>query len=105
MLIKEKNLKELVIKQVNKIPSGMVANYGLIGESIGVSGRTVGFVLSSMKQESWDALPWWRVVAKTGLIPTLKLGPKGMLQLELLKEEGHTLENNQIMHNKFVTEL
>jgi methylated-DNA-protein-cysteine methyltransferase related protein len=82
------NLKSQIIEIVNLIPVGKVMNFGMIGDMIGVSGQVVGFMLSGMPQSEWGALPWHRVVAKNGYISSLKLGTKGLLQKQLLINEG-----------------
>ena len=90
-------IKAQIIEIVNKIPKGKVMYFGQVGKLIvnqgqdnfvGVSGQVVGFVLSGMPQEEWKLLPWQRVVAKDGFISSLKLGAKGLIQKQLLIDEG-----------------
>jgi alkylated DNA nucleotide flippase Atl1 len=112
------SVKSQIIEIVNRIPCGKVMYFGQIGKLIinknqtnndkensiahtqglseglgytsftGVSGQVVGFVLSGIPQEEWSLLPWHRVVAKDGYISSLKLGSKGLIQKQLLLEEG-----------------
>jgi methylated-DNA-protein-cysteine methyltransferase related protein len=90
------NTKTKVIELVNIIPAGKVTNYGTIGVLLGISGQMVGWILSGMKQEEWELCPWYRVVAKDGSISALKLGPKGMIQKQLLLDEGYTMQDDKV---------
>lgn len=104
------SIKEQIIKIVNKIPPGKVMYFGQIGKLIvnknqeqnlidiyaGVSGQVVGFVLSGMPADQWDLLPWYRVVAKDGFISSLKLGAKGLIQKQLLLDEGVTIVEDKV---------
>jgi alkylated DNA nucleotide flippase Atl1 len=113
-----KSIKAQIIEIVNKIPHGKVMYFGQIGKLIvnqkqmemnqkpnkeqineqftGVSGQVVGFMLSGMPQEQWQLLPWHRVVAKDGYISSLKLGAKGLIQKQLLLEEGVTIVDDRV---------
>lgn len=83
----ESNINRL-IEAVNMIPCGRVTSYGQVGCYIGLSGFSVGRILSSIPEKNWDKLAWQRVVNKIGFISSLKLGEKGMLQIHLLNSEG-----------------
>jgi methylated-DNA-protein-cysteine methyltransferase related protein len=89
-------IKDKIYKIVKQIPEGKVAYYGQIGQMVGVPAQVVGWILSGMKEEEYKLIPWERVVAKTGEIPTVKLGFKGELQIQLLIEQGFDLSNGQI---------
>jgi methylated-DNA-protein-cysteine methyltransferase-like protein len=89
-------LKQEVFRIVKKIPQGKVANFGLIAEVVGSGARTVGWIMSGMTKEEWSVIPWHRVVAKNGFISSLKLGEKGMLQKELLIQEGYDLIGDRV---------
>ncbi len=93
-------IKDKIFKIVKQIPEGKVAYYGQIGEIVGVSAQVVGWILSGMKETEYDQIPWERVVAKTGAIPTVKLGFKGELQKKLLTEQGFDLSTGQIEMEK-----
>jgi alkylated DNA nucleotide flippase Atl1 len=120
------SVKAQIIEIVNKIPCGKVMYFGQIGKFIinknetnnnkttlvaptkglseglgyssfaGVSGQVVGFVLSGMPQSQWNLLPWHRVVAKDGYISSLKLGAKGLVQKQLLLDEGVSIIEDRV---------
>ncbi|MBS1705964.1 MAG: MGMT family protein [Armatimonadetes bacterium] len=78
-----------LIEQVNKIPRGRVASYGMVGRSLRnpVSGLVVGRWMASL--EDGDALPWWRVIGADGRLPIEKRGPHAaQIQRDRLEEEG-----------------
>jgi len=81
-------LKSKIIKTVNQIPKGKVASFSWVANQVKSHPRAVGFVLSSLNESEWHLLPWHRVVAKNGFVSSLKMGEKGMLQIQLLLEEG-----------------
>jgi methylated-DNA-protein-cysteine methyltransferase related protein len=97
----ESQLKPQIIELVNQIPQGKVVNYGAIGDLVGVSGQIVGWMLSGMPESEWSQLPWWRVIAKTGEISSLKLGMKGNRQIQLLEEEGVEVQNGVVDMAKY----
>jgi methylated-DNA-protein-cysteine methyltransferase related protein len=104
------SIKAQIIEIVNKIPCGKVMYFGQIGKLIvnknqevslvnafaGVSGQAVGFALSGMPQSQWNLLPWHRVVAKDGYISSLKLGAKGLVQKQLLLDEGVSIIEDRV---------
>jgi alkylated DNA nucleotide flippase Atl1 len=104
------SIKAQIIEIVNQIPYGKVMYFGQIGKQIvnkkqeedlvlsfmGVSGQVVGFVLSGMAQEEWKLLPWHRVVAKDGFISSLKLEAKGLIQKQLLLDEGVLIVEDRV---------
>ncbi len=103
------SIKEQIIKIVNQIPFGKVMYFGQVGSQIvnknynfheqpykGVSGQVVGFILSGMPSSQWYLLPWHRVVAKNGFISSLKLGAKGLIQKQLLLDEGVIITDNNV---------
>jgi alkylated DNA nucleotide flippase Atl1 len=128
------SVKAQIIEIVNKIPVGKVMYFGQIGKLIlnksqmnndkcdlispahwlsnelryssfaGVSGQVVGFVLSGMPQEEWSLLPWYRVVAKDGYISSLKLGAKGLIQKQLLLDEGVFITEDHVDMHKHLFE-
>jgi methylated-DNA-protein-cysteine methyltransferase-like protein len=99
------NIAEKIIQAVNQIPYGKVSSFGEVGKSIGVSGFIVGRILTSMSQDDWHKLPWQRVVNKSGYVSSLKLGYKGLLQIELLKKEGIIVVDGIVNMGKFAFEF
>lgn len=56
---------ERVLRTVEAIPPGRVANYGQVGAVAGAGARLVGRIMST-----WGSgVPWWRVVAADGRLP------------------------------------
>ena len=104
---KKISIKDIIIKEVNKIPKGRVTNFGHIASSlkenygIFVTAQMVGWTLSGMKESEWSLCPWQRVVARDGYISSLKLGVKGMVQKELLKNEGVEILNDTVDMAKY----
>jgi methylated-DNA-protein-cysteine methyltransferase related protein len=99
------NLKIKVFELVNKIPKQKVAFFGLIANILGSDARTIGWILSGMKKEEWEQIPWYRVVAKNGFISSLKLGEKGLIQKEILKNEGYEIIDDKINMQKHCLSL
>jgi methylated-DNA-protein-cysteine methyltransferase-like protein len=83
----EKSLRERVLYWVAQIPPGRVATYGQIAALAGHprAPRQVGMILHGLKDAS--ALPWFRVLNRSGGISTWRLG-FGELQQRLLEAEG-----------------
>jgi len=99
-------LKLKIFEIVNRIPVGKVAFYGQIAtvstqEGLPVRAQVVGWILSGMKMSEFDECPWWRVVAKNGFVASLKLGAKGILQLEMLGRENIEIEKDVVNMKDF----
>lgn len=90
--------KEQVIKIVKLVPEGKITSYGRIANITGLSPRVVGFMLSSLsvKEAAEQEIPWHRVVDRNGFISSSKLGEKGLLQAEMLRNEGLEIKDYQI---------
>ena len=103
-------LKLKIFEIVNRIPFGRVAFYGQIAavctqEDFPVRAQVVGWILSGMKSCEFDDCYWWRVVAKNGFVASLKLGPKGILQIEMLKGEKVEILEDFVNMNEFAVSL
>lgn len=83
------SLKLSIFELVKKIPDGKVIYFGQIAKLVGTTPRVVGYVMSGMNKEEMNEIPWYRVVAKNGFISSLKLGGKGMLQKQILLDQGY----------------
>ncbi len=90
--------KAKVLNIVKDIEEGQVMTYGDVGNMTGINPRLVGWILSGLTEEEQQTYPWQRVVAKGGLISSLKLGARGLLQVELLKKEGFKIEDGRILN-------
>lgn len=90
--------KDKVFLLVKQIPRGKISSFGRIGDRTGINPRVVGFILSGMKRDEMNEIPWHRVVNRDGFISSIKLGDKGRLQEELLKAEGVAVKDFQIIN-------
>ena len=80
------NKKQRIWRLVREIPEGRVMSYGGIArvlETEGITARVVGWAMS----ESPEDVPWWRVVASSGLCSVDK-GAKVPRQQRKLEAEG-----------------
>ncbi len=89
-------LKQKVFEVVKQIPKGKVTYFGEIAKVVDTNPRTVGWILSGMPESEWSLVPWQRVIAKNGFVSTLKLGYKGILQIQLLESEGVKVINDHV---------
>jgi methylated-DNA-protein-cysteine methyltransferase related protein len=94
-------IKPRLIELINMVPKGRLVSYGQLARLLGISAQMVGWTLSGMKQSEWSALPWQRVVAKDGAISALKLGQKGILQMDLLTQEGVEITDETVKMSKY----
>ena len=92
----ELTLKQKVLNCVKDVPVGKVIYFGWIAGVVESDARTVGWILSGMTEAEMTEVPWYRVVAKDGYISSLKLGPKGLLQKQLLESEGYDLIEDHV---------
>src|SRR5689334_16836017 len=84
-------LKARVLAVVAAIPDGRVTTYGIIARYLRATPRQVAFVMARLTPEESADLPWFRVVAASGVISTMKLGAVGRRQVARLREEGVTV--------------
>lgn len=90
--------KALIYSYVKKIPKGKIVAYGDVAAMVDMSPRTVGFILSGMNENEMGDVPWHRVVNRQGFISSSKLGPKGILQQQMLEAEGLEIKDFQIIN-------
>jgi methylated-DNA-protein-cysteine methyltransferase related protein len=88
--------KNKILEIVRRIPPGKVIYFGQIAELTGIHPRVAGWIMSGMTPQECEGLPWWRVVAKTGFVASLKLGYKGIAQKEMLEKEGYHLVGDHV---------
>jgi methylated-DNA-protein-cysteine methyltransferase-like protein len=81
-------LKARVLAVVGAIPEGRVTTYGAIGRHLRVTARQVAFILANLTAEESECLPWFRVVAASGVVSSTKLGAVGRRQIARLRAEG-----------------
>jgi methylated-DNA-protein-cysteine methyltransferase related protein len=94
--------KTLVFDLLTKIPNGRVTTYGHVGICTGVNPRVVGWILSGMTDDESEKYPWQRVVAKGGVISSLKLGIRGEAQIQLLSHEGVVCHDGVVVNYQSV---
>lgn len=91
------NNRQKVYEIVKLIPKGKIMSFSQIGKLIGLHPRTVGNILTTMKGEDLEKIPWHRVVNSKGYISAIKLGLKGQIQEKLLRREGLKIIDYQII--------
>ena len=96
----ESSLKLTIFKIVSQIPAAKVMYFGQIADLASTAARMVGFILTGLTEAEMKAIPWYRVIAKSGHISSLKLGTKGLLQKELLIKENYEIENDKVNMDK-----
>lgn len=80
---------------VRKIPSGMVASYGDVGQAL--ASPLSGFFVGRLMANSPDDVPWWRVVTKDGRLPVWKIDPRlEQIQAQRLAAEGVAIEDGVV---------
>ena len=97
-MITTPTIKSRVFEVVNQIPFGKLSTNSTVGKLTGINPRVVGWILTGMTESEMNKFAWQRVVAKNGIISTLKLGPRGLLHVQLLQKEGFTIRDNQILN-------
>lgn len=76
---------ESVYSYVRKLPAGKVVSYGMVGDAVGVTARTVGFALAGCPVE----VPWHRVVGADGYLRIARRSPLHFEEQKArLEEEG-----------------
>lgn len=89
---------EQVYAVVRQIPPGRVSSYGRIAAMLWAprAARAVGYALRNLRFRQQDPdyadVPWHRVVNRDGVIRVGTPGDDEPLQVELLREEGVTVE-------------
>lgn len=96
----QSSLKLGILQIVAQIPANKVMYFGQIADLVSTTARIVGFVLTGLTEEEMQKVPWYRVIAKSGYISSLKLGAKGILQKELLIKENYEIENDKVKMDK-----
>lgn len=80
---------------VRQVPKGCVASYGSLGKNLRnpVSGFLAGRWMAAISEDA----PWWRIVAKSGLLVIAKRDPElALRQRKVLQAEGIGFEGDQI---------
>ena len=86
---------------VRAIPAGKVVSYGAAGRMMANprTGRAVGRMMASCPTE----IPWWRVVAKSGLLPVGKRDPNlEIIQSDQLISEGVEVIGGRVLAEYFI---
>lgn len=85
------DMRTAFVRVIESLRRGEVVSYGEVAAKAGYPNRhrAVGQLLS----QSFDALPWWRVVYSSGSLPPCN----PTLQEELLTAEGVTLKRLRVI--------
>ena len=100
-VIEDAALFEQVYTLARSVPAGRVISYGALGARCEppISGYICGRI---MRTASDDSIPWWRVVAKSGVLPIIKRNPQlADEQRERLENEGVGFKDNRILMSEF----
>jgi len=82
-------------KVVRAIPYGRASTYGDVGRAM--KNPASGYMVGRWMTRCPPDVPWWRVVAKGGIIALSKRSPKlGMDQQSRLTEEGIKFEDGRV---------
>jgi methylated-DNA-protein-cysteine methyltransferase-like protein len=89
----EPRLYDLIYAIVRQVPRGKVATYGQIARIAGrCSAQMVGFALGALRsyrdRKDFEEVPWQRVINAKGKISPHGFGMGGLMQRQLLEEEG-----------------
>jgi methylated-DNA-protein-cysteine methyltransferase related protein len=69
------------------VPLGQVTTFKEVADWIAVPPRHVAYILATLSVEEEAQIPWFRIVADTGVVPT-RSNSFGIEQRDLLREEG-----------------
>ena len=93
------NLDELW-SVVRSIPKGKVASYGACGRAL--RNPATGWQVGRWMTQAEDDVPWWRVVAKSGNLPTYKRDVGlGIDQKQRLEREGVRFDGDLVSPDCF----
>lgn len=88
---------------VSAVPKGRVASYSGIGKAL--KNPTTGRIIGQYMKHYGHGLPWWRIVAKSGLIALAKSDPQGAAeQRARLINEGVEFNGDRIPARYFIDE-
>jgi methylated-DNA-protein-cysteine methyltransferase related protein len=86
-------IKADVLRIVQAIPAGKVLAFADIGRHLDVAPRHVAYILTMLPDAEKALIPWHRVVGESGALGKPKFDADGVSQAELLRAEGHVLED------------
>jgi methylated-DNA-protein-cysteine methyltransferase-like protein len=93
-------LRIQIYQLVRQIPPGKVTNYGSIGAAC--EPPISGYICGRLMRNTPEDVPWWRVVAKDGSLPTAKISPQaGREQRLLLENDGIEFERSGKVPQKY----
>lgn len=75
-------IKKEVLAIVEVIPAGRLCTYQAIGASLQVQPRHVAYILTTLKEDEGENVPWHRVVAAGGKISAPKLFDEQVARLQ-----------------------
>jgi methylated-DNA-protein-cysteine methyltransferase related protein len=89
-------IKADVMNIVAAIPHGRLCTFRSIGEHLDVMPRHVAYILTMLRDEEKNTLPWYRVVSDDGSLGATKFSVDGRSQAALLIDEGITASSKAI---------
>ena len=75
-------IRAQVLELTARVPYGRVTTFNAIGAHMEVVPRHVAFLLVKLSEEEKLLLPWYRVVAEGGLVPSAKTEQRQLLAAE-----------------------
>ena len=96
--MKDDSFFDRVYAVVRQVPHGKVTSYGAIARYLGAarSARMVGWAMNASHGQ--PGIPAHRVLNRTGLLTGKQHFGHPNLMQHLLENEGHQIEDNQILH-------
>ena len=82
----QQGIRENIYRVVAVVPRGKVATYGQIADIVDCSPREVGYAMAALPPAS--ALPWQRIINRTGRISARSDGQPDAEQRRQLRQEG-----------------
>jgi methylated-DNA-protein-cysteine methyltransferase related protein len=85
---------------VSSIPPGRVVSYGAVGRALPAPAS--GWMVGRWMAQCPEGVPWWRVVAATGDLPTHKRDPRlAQDQRRRLEAEGVEFDGERVAASMF----
>jgi methylated-DNA-protein-cysteine methyltransferase-like protein len=88
-------IRQDILGATKSIPFGRVSTYADIGEHLEVMPRHVAYILATLSESEQDAVPWFRVVSKDGVLASANR-ERRRRQVEHLSAEGHEFDGFQL---------
>ncbi len=90
-------IKADVLRIVQAIPAGKLVTFADIGGHLDVVPRHVAYILTMLTDAEKTQMPWHRVIGEGGVLGKPKFDADGVSQAELLRAEGHLLDDGGML--------